>query len=96
MASFKYKNMQKFVKQSLMPFIVNTVLLIKDAIQNIYDLDKKLDQSTTKLTDDLNAHIKDKNNPHTVKYVQLIHGPSTLPPDPYLGNNDDVYVQILP
>lgn len=47
MASFKYKNMQQFVKQTIHPYIVNVVLLIKDVFRHITRLDKKIDATNT-------------------------------------------------
>lgn len=47
MASFKYKNMQQFVKQTIHPYIVNVVLLIKDVFRHITRLDKRIDSTNT-------------------------------------------------
>lgn len=47
MASFKYKNMQQFVKQTIHPYIVNVVLLIKDMFKHVSRLDKRIDDTET-------------------------------------------------
>lgn len=40
--AFKYKNMQKFVKQTFYPYVVNLTLLIKDAFKHIVDLENEV------------------------------------------------------
>lgn len=40
--AFKYKNMQKFVKQTFYPYVVNLTLLIKDAFKHIVALENEI------------------------------------------------------
>ena len=42
MSSFKYKNMQQFVKQTLYPYVVNLTLLIKDLFNRVANLENTL------------------------------------------------------
>ena len=42
MSSFKYKNMQQFVKQTLYPYVVNLTLLIKDLFNRVANLENSL------------------------------------------------------
>lgn len=57
MASFKYKNMQQFVKQTIHPYIVNVVLLIKDAFKHITRLDKEIADTNTYITTKVEPRI---------------------------------------
>ena len=51
MASFKYKNMQQFVKQTIHPYVVNIVLLIKDAFKHISKLEADVADIYNKLNE---------------------------------------------
>ena len=64
MPSFKYKNMQQFVKQTIHPYIVNVVLLIKDAFKHITRLDKRID--------DTNEYIKDEVEPRIDVHDKIV------------------------
>ena len=64
MASFKYKNMQQFVKQTIHPYIVNVVLLIKDTFKHITRLDKKID--------DTNTYIETKVEPRISVHDKIV------------------------
>ena len=66
MAAFKFKNMTSYVRQVIMPYIVNTVLLIKDSstsLDEIYNILKKRDDEQQELIDNLQDQIgiKDPN-----------------------------------
>lgn len=96
---FHTRGIMKVVTQCSNPFINNLALLIKDNLERILSLDKRVDNEVANINnklanlgDDLKVHMADDDNPHKVRYVQLVTL-STMGPSG--GKNGDVHIELI-
>ena len=89
MSSFKYKNMQQFVKQTLYPYVVNITLLIKDIFKRLTDIENSIATDISNSIKNLQKQITDNDSDIVNLQKQIISNDSDIIDlQEQIGSND--------
>lgn len=78
MSSFKYKNMQQFVKQTLYPYVVNLTLLIKDIFKRLSELENTLSTDISNGLEGLQKQISNNDADIASLQTQITNNDSDI------------------
>jgi hypothetical protein len=95
MSSFKYKNMQQFVKQTLYPYVVNLTLLIKDLFKRLTDLENKLATDVNTKLEGLHSQINSNDTDIANLQTQIVSNDADIINlQNQIDSNDDDIIEI--